>query len=974
MTKLNRCVHLVAFLSTLFCACGEQTPNVTLGLEPDSQIPIEIDASVDPDAHIVDAAPVIDAMAIVDAAPMDSSIPDYVIDIPPELHPKAHEYVVLGGGDETLVAWWRGGRLFLKRFNATIEPAGDSGVPPVGPIDPSRIQIIENERQDIGFFPPYDGDMRGQRAPNQSDGHPGWLFLPGPADQGWLGIDLTNSTFEAVELGIFGDVKLGARSAGASDSDQVIVLGQPTEDDVNDIAMIVLDDGPTSTPRMDARNRPRPVDITTSGTHWVFAYEDGICALIQGTSSGPDDELGTWRCGTANNTRLVGRGPANSDEPGFYGVGQTQTDVVAWDIRPGERVYPVGLISDDALAQPNQPDDDSIPNGSDIGPSETDAGIDDADVIDASFDAGSPLDEGVADAADTDASPLDAAQDDASSEPPIVQSGQMILAETGAALVWRNPLPNGRSATLGDGSAVLFEQSQIRFVDSLEQPRLGLISATGGAIFSLVWDEIRGEPVAVRDSLVRTAPVPKASESVCPSRSPEACDHIDRDCDGYSYAHLCCHFSFAFEDITLPASESLDGPWFVRLGDEGPLTAVGYSGRVELHTLSQGRNNCLGCWPQGHSITGFSGDGAVFVISAEAQLSDEAELIACSADCAVAESLSTTINTEPNDDDDEDVDAGLDVGLDASLNPDQGTDGTTDLGPTDAGVSDESMDGDMGTVQDRSAHVLFWHLRPGVVRTTEAPCDRVYYMETYGEADGTSVHIYCANSRFDYRVSNGEFVGEPATVAYPFGPAHWLSPPVKRREGGNDVTYLMAATGDDHALHLLRITRAGWAVVETPELNMAITVADRSLPFRPSISDQMRPARIIDGRSLELHFSNLGWRQAVSRKWVRSVAFSAHDNLAIAVTEDLDPNAPDFDDIQQTLNIQAHDLNMEGNHWGRHLNVRSTAILSHSFHGVSIADFSERDNERSVWMGLGRNRSPVVLSGFGVRCRDATDF
>ena len=247
-------------------------------------------------------------------------------------------------------------------------------------------------------------------------------------------------------------------------------------------------------------------------------------------------------------------------------------------------------------------------------------------------------------------------------------------------------------------------------------------------------------------------------------------------------------------------------------------------------------------------------------------------------------------------------------------------------------------------------------------------------METYGESDGTSTHIYCASGRFDYRISDGDFVGEPLAVDYPFGAAHWISPPVKRREGGTDVTYLMAATGDDHALHLLRMTRAGWAVVETPALNMDIAVSDRQRPFRPSINDQMRPARIIDGRKLEIHFGHLGWRQAVSRKWVRSVSFSAHDNLAIAVTEDLDPTAPDFDDIQQTLSIQAHDLSTDGNHWGRRLNVRSTAILSHSFHGISVADFSERENERSIWMGLGRNRSPVVLSGFGVRCRGATDF
>ncbi|MEE2755258.1 MAG: hypothetical protein VYA30_01300 [Myxococcota bacterium] len=972
MTKLNQRPCLVAVLMILICACDEQVPSVKLALEPDARTSIETDATVDPDAQIVDAAPVVDARVIADATPFDSSLPDYVVDVPPDQHPRTNEYVVLGGGDETIVAWWRGGRLFVKHFTATIAPVNEGGVPPAGPIDPTRVQLIENESQEIGFYPPFEGQIKGHRPPNQSDGHPGWIFLPGEREQGWLGIDLTSVNHDAIELGIFGDIQLGSRSAGATDSDQVIVLGQPTQDETRNIAMVVLSDALTSVPRIDARNRPRPVDITTSGTHWIFAYEDGICALIQGTSTGPDEELGTWRCGTAPNTRLIGRGPINLDDPGVYGVGQTAEEVLAWDLRPGERIYPVGLTAEFAEPQPDPPNENQITDAGDMGSDPSDAGVNDGSNNDAHLD-GEVSSDAMNTAPDSGEAELDGGDEsDASNQPPLVQSGQMTLVETSSALAWTNPIPNGKTATVSHGQALLFEQGQIRFVDGLEQPRLGLISATGGAIFSLVWDEIRGEPVAVRDTLIQTAPVPKAAESVCPSRSPEACDHTDRDCDGYSYGHLCCHFSFAFDDITLPASESLEGPWFVRLGDEGPLATVGYDGRVELHTLSQGRNDCLGCWPGGHSITGFSGDGAVFVISAETQLSDENNMVGCSPACTVAEPWSNDMISEPADGLDSGVDAG--INSDATVNSDSGVDASSDLGLADAGHSDGSTAVDGGNAQDASSKVLFWHLRPGVVRTTAAPCERVYHMETYGEADGTSTHIYCANRRFDYRVSDGEFIGEPAEVAYPFGATHWLSPPVKRREGGNDVTYLMAATGDDHALHLLRITRAGWSVVETPELNMAITVADRRLPFRPSISDQMRPARIIDGKSLEVHFARLGWRQAVSRKWVRSVAFSAHDNLAIAVTEDLDPTAPDFDDIQQTLNIQAHDLSTEGNHWGRLLNVRSTAILSHSFHGVSIADFSERENERAIWMGLGRNRSPVVLSGFGVRCRDATDF
>ena len=57
---------------------------------------------------------------------------------------------------------------------------------------------------------------------------------------------------------------------------------------------------------------------------------------------------------------------------------------------------------------------------------------------------------------------------------------------------------------------------------------------------------------------------------------------------------------------------------------------------------------------------------------------------------------------------------------------------------------------------------------------------------------------------------------------YPFGPVRWLGPPVKRREGGEDVTYVLAASGPEFELNLLRITQDGESVEPLGEENRAV--------------------------------------------------------------------------------------------------------------------------------------------------------
>ena len=93
----------------------------------------------------------------------------------------------------------------------------------------------------------------------------------------------------------------------------------------------------------------------------------------------------------------------------------------------------------------------------------------------------------------------------------------------------------------------------------------------------------------------------------------------------------------------------------------------------------------------------------------------------------------------------------------------------------------------------------------------------------------------------------------------------------------------MAASGPEFELNLLRITQDGESVEPLGEENRA--VLDREHPFRPSISNTMRPARIIDERFVEVHIPGQGWYRAPSRRFARNAYFSAHDTYAISVAD-----------------------------------------------------------------------------------------
>ena len=84
--------------------------------------------------------------------------------------------------------------------------------------------------------------------------------------------------------------------------------------------------------------------VNPSGGDWMMAFDDGICTTLTHTEHGFGDELGSWPCGTGPGARLIGRGVMTGAGVGVYGAGQTESEFVVWDPRPGDHIHPGRLI------------------------------------------------------------------------------------------------------------------------------------------------------------------------------------------------------------------------------------------------------------------------------------------------------------------------------------------------------------------------------------------------------------------------------------------------------------------------------------------------------------------------------------------------------------------------------------------------------------------------------------------------------
>ena len=175
----------------------------------------------------------------------------------------------------------------------------------------------------------------------------------------------------------------------------------------------------------------------------------------------------------------------------------------------------------------------------------------------------------------------------------------------------------------------------------------------------------------------------------------------------------------------------------------------------------------------------------------------------------------------------------------------------------------------------------------GTVEIVDAPCARPEALHISRDTGGFTVHVLCLSAHFGLRIDlDGstysraeEFVENP----YARGAVQWIGHPVKRIEGGQSITYISAATGDDYTLELYKIGPDGFQNIALPpsyaELASAPSEA-RSLPIRVDSDIDIYPSRIVDDRWLEVFVTNQGWIRSPSRRFVRKLYLSAWDPLA----------------------------------------------------------------------------------------------
>ena len=298
-----------------------------------------------------------------------------------------------------------------------------------------------------------------------------WLcFLP-DEEGAWRLLDLDGNGGSYSELGLYGPLRMGGRSAGAASVDQVVVLGRSAPESDAPLGHITLGEGIDPTPVIGVRNRLLPAAITTSGGDWMMAFEDGICTTLTHTEYGFGDELGSWPCGTGPGARLIGRGVMTGAGVGVYGAGQTASEFVVWDPRPGEHIHPGRLVIPSNGGDSEE--EEESPSG------DLDAGLagDLPDVADSDATLGADADE-ASDAALSDPAPA--------IEPGPIQT----IRETSSALQWLNPVPLGQALSLANGDTYLLTENEIVLLGPTASGNpLGVIHATGGALFR--WNGVR---------------------------------------------------------------------------------------------------------------------------------------------------------------------------------------------------------------------------------------------------------------------------------------------------------------------------------------------------------------------------------------------------------------------------------------------------------------------------------------------------
>ncbi len=264
-----------------------------------------------------------------------------------------------------------------------------------------------------------------------------------------------------------------------------------------------------------------------------------------------------------------------------------------------------------------------------------------------------------------------------------------------------------------------------------------------------------------------------------------------------------------------------------------------------------------------------------------------------------------------------------------------------------------------------------------VVRTQpaaegEAPGWRALWLEGLPPADESDVP--CAPV-LAVRLTGGQarFLCEDGVFDVPFGAAAPATPVpapasgvrwVQPRALDRDDLYLVA-TGEAHALALWRDTGAGLEVaadVTLPDAVAALAPEARTLPIRlPRYGGT--PARVRDGRLLEVLTRSAGWQPAPSTRWPVAAKIADYGDYALTLAEVAEPREP-----STFVQVFIHDLSPGGHWWGRRVpTFQRPFTLRDSFHAFAPGTATtDRDGPSlfQLWGGAG----DLTFEAYGVTC------
>ncbi len=532
---------------------------------------------------------------------------------------------------------------------------------------------------------------------------------------------------------------------------------------------------------------------------------------------------------------------------------------------------------------------------------------------------------------------------------PVDGDPRQVTLATEATVTDLHIIPGGRALLIEDAEATTLHLVTADRTRILPTPPGRVIFGAARFFqqhFVVSWDAALGQPVIDAAPTADGPPPPTAGIACNPL--PEQCDPgmnaLDEDCVGPGDNARCCRSSAGnIENTALNISSDAPEfedepvlPWFVAQAPGGLTMIVSFGDRLDLlrPTIGASSDNedeqvQVARFDGIERIERFGQHLGSFVIHGH-----------------------RTPGTTPGGDPDAGPDAGLDMGLDMGL----------DTGP-DAGPPPptDTLLWYLGRERDEDGNVV--RLR---IHETEPPCLPVMHLTMRAGF----ARIYCADEALDVPFDDdGPRLGELVAVPYPVADVRWIGPPLAEQV---DEVFL-AATGDEHRLHLWRDTADGAAIVNAPlpAAVAAMPPEDRQHPIRPPESDDILPARIL-GATLEVYIDGVGWSPSPSTRWPESATFSKTHPLALTLTQTTNPELPGYMRDNRRYVVALHALHRDELHWGQPVVVGQRGdleLVGRFMHGVRFADYDPGDP--LVWYGFG-DSSNIVVQPRGVECQPAT--